>query len=212
MNPIAIKIYYNSHQRNKAFSFCVYKTTSDKRKGRARMFTKFILTIITMVVLVSLAGCGAKTPAPATSNVSDNSSQSGSSNTPTESNSADNYQMLPLISGKVTTVSLDAMADGTSQQLKKGEVMSISLESNPSTGYSWIATISDPAVLVQMGEPQYQEPAGSSTTPIVGAAGTDTFYFQAAETGTTTLTLDYKRAFETNVAPEKTIILTVEVK
>jgi inhibitor of cysteine peptidase len=120
--------------------------------------------------------------------------------------------MLPYLSGKMSNITLDATADGTTQQLKKGEVMAIGLESNPSTGYSWFATISNPTVLVQMGEPQYQEPAGSSTTPIVGAAGTETFYFQAVETGTTALTLEYKRSFESNVAPEKTIRLTVEVK
>ncbi len=172
------------------------------------MFTRITLTIITLMLLVSLVGCGGKSANPSSSN--ENNSQSGA--TPTESNSADNYQMLPLISGKVANVSLDAMADGSTQQLKKGEVMSITLESNPSTGYSWFATISKPTVLVQMGDPQYQEPASSGNTPIVGAAGTQTFYFQAAETGTTTLTLDYKRSFETNVAPEKSVSMTVEVK
>jgi inhibitor of cysteine peptidase len=172
------------------------------------MFTKFTLTIISMILLVSMAGCGAKTATPSSS--ADNNSQNGTSVTP-ESN-AENYQMLPLISGKVADVSLSAMADGTTQQLKKGEVMSITLESNPSTGYSWFVTITNSAVLVQMGDPQYQEPASSSNTPIVGAAGTDTFYFQAADTGTTTLTLDYKRGFEANVAPEKTVTITVEVK
>lgn len=118
--------------------------------------------------------------------------------------------MLPLITGKVADVSLDAMADGTTQQLKKGEVMSITLESNPSTGYSWFATISNPAILVQMGEPQYREPA--SSTPVLGAAGSDTFYFQAADTGTTTLIMNYTRGFESSVAPEKTVTVTVEVK
>lgn len=176
------------------------------------MFPKFSLSIVSILVLVSLASCGTNTPSPKASNVNGNSSQSGSSGTSTESASADNYQMLPLITGKVANVSLDAMADGTTQQLKKGEVMSITLESNPSTGYSWFATISNAPVLVQMGEPQYQAPTESSSTPILGASGTQTFYFQAAETGTTTLTLDYKRGFETNVAPEKTVSLTVEVK
>ncbi len=176
------------------------------------MFTKFTFTIITILLLVSLAGCGAKKTTLPPYNGGENSSQSGSSGTPTDSNSADNYQMLPLISGKVANVSLDATADGSTQKLKKGEVLSITLESNPSTGYGWFATISNPVVLVQMGEPQYQESASSSSTPVIGAAGTQIFYFQAAETGTTTLTLEYKRSFETNVAPEKTVSMTVEVK
>ena len=119
--------------------------------------------------------------------------------------------MLPIISGKVANLKLGAIADGTTQQLKKGQVMSITLESNPSTGYSWYAAISNIAVLAQMGEPEYTAPAESST-PMVGAAGAQTFLFQATEIGSTTITLEYKRGWETDVAPEKTITITVEVK
>lgn len=171
------------------------------------MSTKFTLTIITMLGLISLVGCGAKSATPTASSTTESNTQAA----PTEESSGENYQMLPLISGKMANVTLDANADGTTQQLKVGEVMAIVLESNPSTGYSWFATISDPAILVQLGEPQYQEPS-SSSTPVLGAAGTQTFFFQAAATGTTTLTLDYKRSFEVNVAPEKTVTITVEVK
>jgi predicted secreted protein len=176
------------------------------------MFTKFTLIIVSLVLMVSLVGCGAKnstTPIPSPSESNPAPSQEASS---TEGEYSYNYQMLPMISGKVANVTLDANADGTTQQLKMGEVMAIILESNPSTGYSWTATISSPSVLVQMGEPQYQEPAAASGTPLVGAAGTQTFYFEAAGSGTTTLTLDYLRSFETNVAPEKTVVITIEVK
>ena len=176
------------------------------------MFTKFTLTIVSMIILVPMVACGAKSPTLPASNGTQRSPQSSTSDTPTESKSADNYQMLPLISANVANVSLDATADGTTQQLKMGEVLSITLESNPSTGYSWFATISNPSILVQMGEPVYQESSTNSSTPVLGAAGTQIFYFQAAEVGTTTLTLDYKRSFETNVAPEKTFSMTVEVK
>ena len=174
------------------------------------MLTKFIFAVVNIIILVSMAGCGVKTSTPVSSTAGDDNSQSSSSVTPTGSGAEDNYQMLPLVSSKVANVSLDASADGTTQQLKKGEVLSISFESNPSTGYSWIATISNPAVLVQMGDPQYQQP--DSSTPVLGAAGTQIFFFQAIETGTTTLKLDYMRSFETNIAPENTITINVEVK
>ena len=171
------------------------------------MFTKFTLTMITIILLISLAGCGTTNSSnPNTSNASDNSQINPAS--PTD---ADNYQMLPIISGKVTNMKLDASADGTTQKLKKGEVMSITLESNPSTGYSWAANISDTAVLALMGEPEYIEPSQSDTT-LVGAPGSQTFYFQAAEVGTTTLTLNYQRSWETDVEPAQTITITVEVQ
>jgi inhibitor of cysteine peptidase len=175
------------------------------------MFTKFILTILTTILLVSLAGCGTTNQSTPNSSQGTNNSQNPSSENITDTSAADNYEMLPIISGKVANLKLDASADGTTQQLKKGEVMSVTLESNPSTGYAWLATISNTATLVQMAEPDYSEP-GPSATPLVGAPGTQTFFFQAIETGNATLTLDYKRNWETGVAPIQTITIVVNVQ
>jgi inhibitor of cysteine peptidase len=172
------------------------------------MFTKITLTLVTIILLVALAGCGANiTPTPSTEN---SASQADSSKTYTETNSANSEQMLPIISGNVADLQLDASADGTTQQLKPGEVMMITLESNPSTGFNWFATIADTNVLVQMGEPEFEEP--SSSTPLVGAPGKLTIFFQAVNPGTTTLTLDYERGWETGVVPAQTITITVEVQ
>lgn len=170
------------------------------------MFTKFIFSIITIILLISLAGCGATDQSnPSPSEASDKSQVN-----PASASDTDNYQMLPIISGKMATLKLDASADGTTQKLNTGEILSITLESNPSTGYSWVANISEPAVLALMGEPEYTEPS-QSETPLLGAAGTQTFYFQAAESGNATITLDYKRPWETDVAPEQTITIKIEV-
>jgi len=169
---------------------------------RAKMFNKITLTLITILMLVSLAACGT---------TGTSSTESTTPSAEPESASTDNYQMLPYISGSVADLKLDASADGSTQQLKVGQVLSISLESNPSTGYSWSATSSDQAVMMQMGEPQMQEPTASST-PVVGAPGTATLYFQAIKAGTATVTLNYQRSWEQGVTPEKTIIITVEVK
>jgi predicted secreted protein len=174
------------------------------------MFTKITLTLITLIMLVTMSGCG--TTSPSNSDASANSSTNKTPQTYTETNSANNYQMLPMISGKVANVMLDAMADGTTQELKKGEVMGVTLESNPSTGFGWFATIANQEILAQMGDAQYTAPPTSSSTPILGAAGTETIFFQAIATGITTLTLDYKQGFDKTTAPAKTIIIIVEVK
>jgi len=176
------------------------------------MFTKFTLTMITIIMLTTMAGCRSTTPSTRSSNTGSDNSQINPSDTYTETTTANEYQMLPIISGKVADLKLDASADGTTQQIKKGQVISITLESNPSTGYSWFATSSNLDVLAQMGEPEYQELASDSSTPIVGAAGTETFFFQAADTGTATLTLDHKKGWEITIAPVKAITITVEVK
>jgi inhibitor of cysteine peptidase len=188
-----------------------------KGKRRARMYTKFTLTMITLILamalaMVTLAGCNTSILLNPNSNEGTDNSQSNPSDPSTDATDTDNYQMLPVISGKVANLKLDASADGTTQQLKKGEVLSITLESNPSTGYSWFATVSNQAVLLQMGEPEYQAPAFDTATPIVGASGAETFFFQAANAGSATLTLEYMRSFEKDVNPEKTITITIEVK
>ncbi len=175
------------------------------------MFTKFILTLITIIMLISLAGCSTVSQSTPTTSGGSNATPGGSSSSITDTNATEYNQMLPVISQSVANMKLDASANGTTQTLKKGEVMSISLESNPSTGYSWYATIANTNVLVSMGEPVYQEPSAAST-PVVGAPGTQIFYFQAVEVGTTTITLDYKRGWETNVAPVQTVAFTVEVQ
>ncbi len=175
------------------------------------MLEKFTLSIIGIILLLSMVSCGqSTTPTDQSSSPSAETQDSQGSST-TETNDADNYQMLPLISGKVAKLQLDASADGSTQQLAVGEVMGIALESNPSTGYGWFANSTNPDVIASMGDPVYQEPT-ASTTPIVGAAGTEIFYFQAMATGTATLTLEYKKGWETEVAPEKTITIMVEVK
>jgi len=179
------------------------------------MFTKYTLTMITILLamaMTTMAGCSITTPTTPSSNAGPENSQSNPSGTYTETNTTNEYQMLPVISGKVANLKLDASADGTTQQLKVGEVMSISLESNPSTGYSWFARIPNDHILAQMGEPEYQQPSFDSATPMVGAPGTVTIFFEAFEAGNATITLEYMREFETDVAPEKTITITVEVK
>jgi inhibitor of cysteine peptidase len=176
------------------------------------MFTKFTPSVITIILLISLAGCTNITPTTPATKDDAGESHTETSEIYTETNGENNYQMLPDISGTVASLNLDASADGTTQQLKMGEVMSITVDSNPSTGYSWFATVSNPDILAQMGEPEYLAPTEDSSTMVLGAPGTETFIFQGTDTGNVTLTLEYKRGWETDVAPEKTITITVEVK
>ena len=175
------------------------------------MFKKYTLITMTIILLICLAGCGPTNPSNSSSSKPSDNSQIIPSGNITDTTDEDNYQMLPVISGKVADMKLDVSANGSIQKIKKGEVISISLESNPSTGYAWYATIANSAVVVQMGEPQYSEPA-TGATPILGAAGTQTFLFQAVASGTTSITLDYKRAWETGVQPAQTFSITVEVQ
>lgn len=175
------------------------------------MFRKFTLSMVLIILLVGMAACGSTNQSTPSSTNGARNSQAYPSSVITGTNTSENYQMLPAISGQVGSIKLDASANGTTQHLRKGEAISITLEANPSTGYSWFATISNADVLVQMGEPEYQQPS-ASPYPMLGSPENETLYFQAADVGTTTLTLEYQRGFEKGVAPEKTITITIVVE
>jgi inhibitor of cysteine peptidase len=100
-------------------------------------------------------------------------------------------------------------ANSTVQLALDGELI-VALASNPTTGFSWSVGEDSDENLVVQGEPTFV-PAGS-TTPVVGAGGTEVFTFRAESTGTARLVLEYKRQFEPSVKPEQTFSLTVEIR
>lgn len=104
-------------------------------------------------------------------------------------------------------VVLGADDDGMVIELNAGQALVVTLESNPTTGYSWEVSEVDNTVLVQMGEPEFKE-ASAEGEEVVGAGGTETFYFASAA-GETTLTLVYHRPWEEDVDPLE--IFSVEV-
>jgi inhibitor of cysteine peptidase len=97
---------------------------------------------------------------------------------------------------------------GTQVEVKVGEQIVITLDSNPSTGFSWEAKDLDKTMLEQVGDPTFS----SSDPGLVGSGGSLTLTFKALKTGTTTLTLVYHRPWETDVAPVDTFAVTVIVK
>jgi inhibitor of cysteine peptidase len=107
-------------------------------------------------------------------------------------------------------VQLTDADNGSSVQLANGGTLIVALPSNPTTGFSWSVAESSGPHLELQGEPAYV-PAGS-TSPVVGAGGTEVFTFRAVDDGISMLTLEYRRPFEPGVAPEKTFTVTVEIR
>jgi inhibitor of cysteine peptidase len=87
--------------------------------------------------------------------------------------------------------------------------VTVTLESNPTTGYSWQVMEIDNAILVQEGDPEYKQASG--TSGLVGAGGTETFRFKAVGTGETTLSLGYARPWE-SVPPIQSFTIQVSVQ
>jgi inhibitor of cysteine peptidase len=105
-------------------------------------------------------------------------------------------------------VNLTAADKGSQVSVKVGEQIAISLDGNPSTGYSWEAIGLDTAVFEQMGDATFI----SSNPGLVGAGGSMTLTFKAVKAGTAVLTLVYHRPWETGVTPLDTFSVAITVK
>jgi inhibitor of cysteine peptidase len=105
-------------------------------------------------------------------------------------------------------VRLDESDNGAAVTLKPGDRVRVVLESNASTGFAWIeASAPAAAVLVPVGEPFYV----ASSSGLLGAPGHQVFDYQAVAAGTTSVSLDYERAFE-SVPPASTWSVNVTVQ
>ena len=105
-------------------------------------------------------------------------------------------------------VSLDAGDNGGQVELSAGQRLTVSLPGNPSTGYTWEVGEGTGGVLLPVGEAGFV----SDDPNLVGAGGTLTLTFEAAQAGTTTLVLVYHRPWETDVEPLDTFTVTVTVR
>jgi len=110
--------------------------------------------------------------------------------------------------GPTGEVRLDMADNGRQIETEVGQILAISLESNPTTGFGWeLVELEDP-ILQLMGEAEFQP---SESKEVVGAGGTETFRFKAVIAGQTILTLVYRRSWEEGVEPLETFRLNVIV-
>ena len=98
--------------------------------------------------------------------------------------------------------------NGSQVEVKVGEQIVITLDSNPSTGYTWEAKNLDTAMFEQVGDPAFS----SSNPDLIGSGGTLTLTFKALKAGTAALTLVYHRPWEMGVDPIDTFSVTVSMK
>ena len=107
-------------------------------------------------------------------------------------------------------VRLDGSAAGGPVRVTRGQTLVVTLEANVTTGYRWEVVPGFAPVLAQIGTPDYL--ARSAQPGIVGAPGDMTFRFRADSPGATVLELVYRRPFEPNVAPVKSVCYDVTVR
>jgi inhibitor of cysteine peptidase len=109
------------------------------------------------------------------------------------------------------TVTISEANSGSDVSIEAGQKLIVSLQSNPSTGYSWFVSQVDSGLLRQTSGRSVRK---KSKTPkqMVGAPGREVFTFSAEAAGITPLEMEYRRPWEKNVAPARTFSVQVIVR
>ncbi|MDU9405562.1 protease inhibitor I42 family protein [Pseudomonas sp. zfem004] len=106
------------------------------------------------------------------------------------------------------TVELDAESECPTR-LQVGQNMTLSLPSNPSTGYRWLLQNPAPEILRALGPEVYSSPEEAG---IVGSGGISTWRFQAKAAGEGHLILVYQQPWAPEVRPVQTFDCAIRVK
>jgi len=107
-------------------------------------------------------------------------------------------------------VNVDESDDGSQVELEQGQILVVTLKSNPTTGYRWEVAEIQESILEQMGEAEFK-PSETGEPPLVGAGGWEIFRFKAISAGQMTLQLVYRRPWEEGVEPINTFSIEVVV-
>jgi inhibitor of cysteine peptidase len=105
---------------------------------------------------------------------------------------------------RTTITAADA---GRPVALRIGQELALNLDSNPSTGYRWFLASTENSVLTSLGKPSYRQ-----GRPVPGAGGIESWTFRAAQAGAQTLKFEYRRPWEKETPPAKTVFFHVTVR
>lgn len=94
-------------------------------------------------------------------------------------------------------------------QLHSGQTLTVTLPSNPTTGFRWVVEDAASGVLRSLGQEVYTTPEDAG---VVGAAGQSTWRYQVYQTGEGRLLMHYRRPWEVEVAPAKTVDCQISVR
>ncbi len=117
---------------------------------------------------------------------------------------------LSILQSDKINLSMDY--NGWQIELTKGQTFNVTLEANPSTGYSWEVVELNNNILRQIGEPEYRQISNITSEPMAGVPELQIFRFEAIDTGRTTLGLVYRRLWEKDVPPQNNFSIDLVVR
>ena len=114
--------------------------------------------------------------------------------------------LMTLTACGSAAVKLDEQDNGQSVEVSSGDRITITLEGNPTTGYSWEPGEFDASVVELVGEADYK-----SDSKMLGSGGVYTFTLKALAPGATTVKFIYHRSWE-DAEPAQVFEVTLNVK
>lgn len=119
------------------------------------------------------------------------------------------FLLMPVVGGcaRVKEIQVSEQQDGQTIQMVPGQIMVITLQSNPTTGYRWEFVDLDQAQFAEQGEAEFK-----SDSNLLGAGGVEIFRLKILETGEGAIHMIYHRSWEKNVPPIKEYYLFVSVQ
>ncbi len=101
-------------------------------------------------------------------------------------------------------------AETTTLQL--GGKFSSEMESNPTTGFEWRLARPLDEKIIKLADKTFIPRDNPGPRPVAGAGGKEIWTFEAVGRGTTEISLEYVRSWETGIPPNRTMTYQVEVK
>ena len=116
--------------------------------------------------------------------------------------------VMTACSSSAKQVSADESSSGKQMDIAVGGTLTVTLDSNQTTGYSWeLKEIGDTSIL-QKTDNKYVAP----TSGLMGAGGKEVWNFKALKAGNTTLSMGYSQPWAGGQKDAKSFNLTIVVK
>jgi inhibitor of cysteine peptidase len=113
--------------------------------------------------------------------------------------------------GETEQIDLDASHNGQEIEVAAGDLLVITLGSNPTTGFGWQLSVPIDEDLLAFIESRY-EPGENAEQGMVGAAGNEVWTFKALTKGETTISMEYSRPWEGGEKAAQTFEVAVIIK
>lgn len=107
--------------------------------------------------------------------------------------------------------SVDASHTGKTVEIAAGGSLTVTLESNITTGFQWQMVGNTDEAVLALEDRQYQA-SDEARAGVVGAGGQEVWTFKALDSGESTIDLEYSQPWEGGTNAVGTFVLTVVVE